>query len=60
MDFERYAKRSLSLNDIYTHSRHEDTKLRLQRFQVNTNIEMTSISKLCFSSLNDERYYFPD
>ena len=64
MDFDRYARKILSLKDIYNNFSAEanhETKLHLRRFQVkDTNMKMTSNLKSCFSSLNVKRYYLSD
>ena len=62
MDFERYAKRISSLNDIYDRSKgvyKNEHKIRRQSFQVQkAEMKMTSVLKLYFSSLNDKILFF--
>ena len=57
LDFERYAKRSYLLKISKIILKLREPKPRLQRFQTkNRNIQMTSILKSRFSSLNYKRY----
>ena len=60
MDFERYAARINNLRcDL--HSDNKQEKVVQKRLQVkNTEMKMTSSSKVKFARLNDKRYYFSD
>ena len=60
MDFERYAARINNLRcDLDSANKQE--KVVQKRLQVkNTEMKMTSSSKVKFARLNDKRYYFSD
>ena len=60
MMFENYANRIKRLRfDLNTTPSHES--ITQKRFEVrNTDMKMTSISKVKFARLNDKRYYFSD
>ena len=60
MDFERYAARINNLRyNLDSDNKHE--KVVQKRLQVkNTEMKMTSSSKVKFAKLNDKRYYFSD
>ena len=59
MCFESYAMRINTLRDI--DCKNEEKKITQKRLQVkNTNMTMTSVNKVQFASLNDQRYYFSD
>ena len=59
MNFESYGEIISSLRQI--DSKRNKKKLVQKRLQVkNTNMTMTSVNKVKFSSLNDKRYYASD
>ena len=58
-NFESYAARIGKLREI--DEKKKQKKLVQKRLQVkNTNMIMSSVNKVQFSSLNDKRYYFSD
>ena len=60
MDFERYAARINNLR-YNLDSDNKQEKVVQKRLQVkNTEMKMTSSSKVKFARLNDKRYYFSD
>ena len=59
MNFESYAERIKVLREL--DSERVNKKLIQKRLQVtNTEMKMTSVSKVQFANLNDKRYYFSD
>ena len=59
MNFESYAERTHTLCNIDSERAHK--KLVQKRLQVkNTEMKMTSVNKVQFTSLSDKRYYISD
>ena len=59
MNFECYAMRINTLREV--DDKKEGKKIVQKRLQVkNTNMTMTSVTKVQFARLNDKRYYFSD
>ena len=59
MSFEAYANRITSLRQL--DCKNDKKKITQKRFQVkNTNMMMTTVNKVQFASLNDQRYYFSE
>ena len=59
MNFESYTMRINTLREV--DDKKEEKKIAQKRLQVkNTNMTMTSVSKVQFARLNDKRYFFSD
>ena len=59
MDFDSYSERLGNLNKFSKDFLRKAAKIEPKRFQVvNDSVKMTSISKVQFGQLNNERFYF--